>query len=149
MQRLAYQKKLSHCWHGPYRLVQQLSPVTFNICTADNQLLSTPVHVDRFKIFYDPADRPMQPPVDLELEHALVLHESELPRDSIIPSQIQAPLPASQPGDNFYPIEKVLKHRIGKGTIESLVKWQDFSSKHNSWIPTSSIVDLTQTTDKK
>ena len=80
--------------------MQQFSPVTFKIRTADNRLLlPTPVHVDRSKIFYDPVDRPIKPPVDLEFEHDLVLHESELPADSITPSQIQAKPPASQPDD--------------------------------------------------
>ena len=83
----------------------------------------------------------MKPTVDLEFEHDLVLHESELPADSITPSQIQAKPPASQPDDNFSPIEKVLKRSIRKDAEESSVKWQGFSSKHDSWIPTSSVID--------
>ena len=38
-------KKLLHNWHGPYRLVEQLSPVNFKLRTRDNRLLPTPVHV--------------------------------------------------------------------------------------------------------
>ena len=57
----------------------------------------------------------MQPPVDFEFEHDLVVHESELPPDGLTPSQIPASPPASQPDDNFYPIGKVLKRRIRKG----------------------------------
>ena len=72
--------------------MQQLSFVILKICIADDPL-STPIHVDRFKIFYDLADLPMQPQVNLEFEH---------------------------------------ERRIGKGTEESFVNWQGFSSKHNS-----------------
>ena len=66
--------------------------------------------------------------VDLEFEYDPVLHDSELPHDSITPSQIQAlaPPPASQPDNSFYAIEKVLKRRIRKGTEECFVSGKVF-----------------------
>ena len=54
-------KKLIHCWHGPYRLVEQLSPVTINVRTMANRLLPYAVHVNRFKPYIDPLARPLDP----------------------------------------------------------------------------------------
>ena len=146
--KLGFSKKLLYRWHRPYRLVDQLSPVNFKVKTADNQLLSTPVHVDCFKPYCDPNDRPLDVPVDLDIDFDLLLDENDLPADSFEPSQIQAPPPASQSkGDPLYLIEQVLKCRTRKGIEECFVKWQGFSSKHNSWIPSSSIVDHPEPTE--
>ena len=43
---------------------------------------------------------------------------------------------------DVYRIEKVLKTRKRRGVEESLVKWENFSDKHNKWIPSSSIINL-------
>ena len=118
--------------------------------TADNRLLSTPVHVDRLKPNCDPNDRPLDVPVDLDIDFNLQLDENDLPADTFEPSQIQTPPPASQSKDDhdpLYPIEQVSKRQTRKGIEECFVKWQDFSSKHNSWIPSSSIVDHTEPTE--
>ena len=63
--KVGLSKKLLHCWHGPYRLVEKLSPVTFKLQTSDNRLLPCAVHVNRFKPYYDPEIRPFDTPVDL------------------------------------------------------------------------------------
>ena len=132
-----FSKKLLYRWYGPYRLVEQLPPVNFKVKTADNRLLSTPVHVDHLKPYCDPNDRPLDMPVDLDVDF-----------DLLLPSQIQAPPPASQSKDNpLYLIEQVLKRRTINGIEECFVKWQGFSLKHNSWIPSSSIVDHTEPTE--
>ena len=141
-----FSKKLLYRWHGPYRLVEQLSPV--RVKTSDNQLLSTPVHVDRLKPYCDPNDRPLDVPVDLDIDFDLLLDENDLPADSFEPSQIQAPPPASQSKDDpLYPIEQVLKRRTGKGIEECFAKRQGFSSTRNSWTSSSSIVDHTKPTE--
>ena len=55
-------RKLMHSWHGPYRLVHKLTPVTFELRTQTNKLLKAPVHVNRMKPFGDPTDRPVGEP---------------------------------------------------------------------------------------
>ena len=76
-------KKLSHNFHGPYRIVHKLSPVHFRLRTLDNRVVSVPVHANRLKPFYDPADRPIGPlpPVD---DTSPDLAESDLPSDSFV-----------------------------------------------------------------
>ena len=77
-------KKLSHNFHGPYRIVTKLSPVHFRLCTLDNRVVSVPVHANRLKPFYDPADRPIDPlqPID---DSSPDLAESDMPSDSFAP----------------------------------------------------------------
>ena len=75
-------KKLLYKWHGPFRIVKQLSPVNFQLRTQANRLLSAPVHVNRMKLYFDPDGRPTHSP-DVDIEHDdLMLDESELPEDS-------------------------------------------------------------------
>ena len=49
--RKGLSKKLLHRWHGPYRIVKQLSPVNFKLRNAANRLVATPVHVNRMKLY--------------------------------------------------------------------------------------------------
>ena len=42
-------KKLAHNYHGPYRIVQFLSPVHCILRAVDNRRVSTMVHVSRLK----------------------------------------------------------------------------------------------------
>ena len=87
-------------------------------------------------------------PVDLDIDFDLPLDENDFPADNFEPSQIQAPPSTSQSKDDLlYPIEQVIKRRTRKGIKECSVKWQGFSSKHSSWIPSSSIVDHTDPTE--
>ena len=44
-------KKLLHNYHGPYRVVERLSPVHFRLRTCSNQPVSTIVHANRMKHF--------------------------------------------------------------------------------------------------
>ena len=71
-------RKLFHNWHGPFRIVKKLSPVNFQLKNAANRLVSTPVHVNRLKPFYDQNDRPIQPPIE-DPEQADSLSEVDLP----------------------------------------------------------------------
>ena len=52
-------KKLKHLWHGPYRVIDQLSPVHFQLVTCDNRKVTTKVHANCMKLFYDRSDRPI------------------------------------------------------------------------------------------
>ena len=76
-------KKLCHNYHGPYRIVAKLSPVHFRLRTLDNRVVSVPVHANRVKPYYDPADRPIVPP-DIE-DSSPDLSESDMPSSSFGP----------------------------------------------------------------
>ena len=61
--RKGLSKKSAHNYHGPYRIVSQLSPVHFKLRTMDNCLVSVPVHANQMKLYYDPTDRPVRVPI--------------------------------------------------------------------------------------
>ena len=42
--RKGLSKKLLHHWHGPHRIMKQLSPVNFELRNSANRLVATPVH---------------------------------------------------------------------------------------------------------
>ena len=44
--------------------------------------------------------------------------------------------------DDVYRVEKILKRKKVSGKKMVLVKWLGYDSKHNSWIPESSIQDI-------
>ena len=78
--RKGLSKKLSHNFHGPYRVVSKLSPVHFRLRTLDNRPVSVPVHANRMKLYCDPSTRPVEPP--LIEQYSPDLADSDLPDDS-------------------------------------------------------------------
>lgn len=78
--RRGLSKKLSHNWHGPYRIVEFLSPAHCILCAVDNSRVSSTVHVTRLIRYVDPADRPTRQPLTDVDEPFLA--ESDLPPDS-------------------------------------------------------------------
>ena len=75
-------KKLSHNYHGPYRIVSKLSPVHFCLHTLDNRPVLVPVHANRLKLYCDPSQRPVEPP-DVR-PPSLDLADSDLQTDSYV-----------------------------------------------------------------
>ena len=80
--RKGLSKKLSHNYHGPYRIVSKLSPVHFRLRTLDNRPVSVPVHANRLKLYCDPSERPVEPP-DVR-PPSPDLADSDLPTDSFV-----------------------------------------------------------------
>lgn len=73
-------RKLLHLWHGPYRLVEQMSPVHFFVRTENNSRAKFAVHVNRMKPYVSPDDRPINPPDEEPDEPYLDI--SDIPEDS-------------------------------------------------------------------
>ena len=73
-------KKLLHNWFGPYRIVEQSSPVHSRLRTENNKQVAFSVHANRRKPFFDPASRPIDPPL-LDDPSEPYLEESEMPED--------------------------------------------------------------------
>ena len=78
-------KKLAHNWHGPYRIVEFLSPVHCVLRAVDNHCVSATVHVTRMKRYVDPADTPTREPIT-ELDEPF-LDDKDLPPDSFSSAQ--------------------------------------------------------------
>ena len=91
--RKGLSKKLAHNWHGPYRIVQFLSPVHCILRALDNRRVSTTVHVSRLKHYFSPDTRPIRQPT--ELVDDAYLQEGDLPADSFLQPDVE--VPASDP----------------------------------------------------
>jgi len=164
--RKGLSKKLAHNYHGPYRIVEFLSPVHCVLRAMDNRRVSTTVHVARMKRYVDPASRPIrQLPDDINEPYLL---DSDLPDDSFSGAQVpsaDAPdqIPelldysdsedddnvsnaeesdddADQP-DDIYTAEEIVKQRLRNGKPEYLIQWLSFPASHNAWESAENIFD--------
>ena len=159
-------KKLLHRWHGPYRISKQLSLVHYQLSTCDNRRLTTKVHANRLKLYYDRADRPIDEPV-LDITDPLLPIE-DFPTDSlandqsastvgppILPPTAQpqkaTPVPDSTqsvtveptpplPSDVFS-AERLIAVRARGGQRQYLVKWAGYPASCNTWEPEGNILD--------
>ena len=166
--RKGLSKKLAHNWHGPFRIVEFLSPVHCILRAVDNRRVTTTVHVSRLKRYIDPSDRPTRVPVtDVDDPY---LADVDLPDDSFAPEQQtsepapensgeQVPVPphsvevvpdeessahSAEPlvfADDVYPAEKIVRHRFRNGQPQFLVKWLGFPNSHNTWENRENILD--------
>lgn len=160
--RKGLSRKLLHTWHGPYRIIKKLSPAHYLLRTATNNRVTTTVHVNRMKPYFDPNDRPIQGPPDDDI-HAPYLAEHDLPDDSFHPetpatSRGDQPTPApadttgpsadsnqssADPLDdpNVFLVDRILKMRNNQGKHEYFIKWKGYSSRHNTWEPEENILN--------
>ena len=84
-QRRIYQRNLYN-WFGPYRIVEQSSPVHYRLRSKNNKKVIFAVHANGIKPFVDPALRPIEPPSDDDLSEPY-LDESGIPADSFEPGE--------------------------------------------------------------
>ncbi len=114
-------KKLLHRWLGPYRIVQRLSPVTFQLRNSANRLVAAPVLVNCIKPFYDANDRPVEPPSEA-IDQDFTLKEDEIPEDSF---QTTSDSPAHNRQDGTPEID-VTPHDESNLTIQVSIKLSEF-----------------------
>ena len=50
-------------------------------------------------------------------------------------SKVKPPTEFNEEGDEIGEIEKIVGHKLMRGDTYYLVKWKDFSSRHNTWEP--------------
>ena len=74
--RRGLSKKIAHNYHGPYCIIEFLSPVHCVLRAMDNRRVSTTVHVARMKRYIDPTSQPTR---DLDEPYLL---DSDLSEDS-------------------------------------------------------------------
>jgi len=157
--RKGLSKKLAHNYHGPYRIVEFLSPVHCVLRAMDNSRVSTTVHVVRMKRCVNPASCPIRQLPDYIDEPYLL--DSDLPDDSFAsahvpsadaPDQIPEVIDCSdsedddtasnaEESDDIYTAEEIVKQRLRNGKPEYLIKWLGFPASHNTWEPTENILD--------
>lgn len=153
-------KKLLHRWHGPYRIIEKLSPVHYKLRTLTNKPVETTIHANRLKFYFDPNDRPIAPPPhDVPAEP--YLQPEDIPEDSFDQT-------TNEPHDNdrnssnkiensdeqtfdsesdpiidneiIYNAEKILKQRVRNGKTEYLVKWANYPVSQATWEPPENLL---------
>lgn len=155
-------KELLSKWNGPFRICRKFSPVHHQVRTCDNRLVATTVRANRLKHFYNPADRPILPPAEDNLDD-LPFDTSVLPADSrdsedpkttndanAVPNKDVSTSVYSTPVDSpdllnepdVHRTEKILKSRRRNGKIQYLVIWSNYPSSENTWEPEENILDL-------
>jgi len=95
-----------HCkWAGPYYITQVCPKHTFRLrhCSTNKEVKSL-VNARRLKHYYDPADRPTNPPLDLGHDDA-ELDPEEIP-DPVQPEMPQPRDPQPQPNVPARPVEQ-------------------------------------------
>lgn len=124
-------------------------------------MIATTVHANRMKPFYDPSDRPIQPPTDDPANEPFLV-ASELPDDSftqdnstpLVPTNSdQAPeandnsnsTPVDSPDSlaelDVYAAERILRSRHKNGKVQYLVKWVGYTASQSTWEPEENILD--------
>lgn len=112
--RKGMSKKLAHNWHGPFRIVQFLSPVDCILRSVDNRRVLTTVHVSRLKRYVSPDTRPIrQPPENVDESY---LTEDDLPPYSFLSADTD-PVPGTDGSAeaNVQPEQSIIQPSANQG----------------------------------
>lgn len=141
--------KLMHPWHGPYRIVEILSPLNVKIRALNGRVIKQAVHVTRLKKYNSPEypreDVPMLPEEDNfnldeeiaeedipEKEESTKTKEKEVPHQE---NSMEVDIEGDNEDSQEYEVEAIVNHRFRNGNKEYLVKWKNFSDYKNTWEP--------------
>jgi ribonuclease HI len=119
-------KKLAHKWHGPFTILERVSPAIYKLdVVRENRRIFPLLHIARLKLYVGEFDRPSMelrepPPIDLD--------EAILPEDSWEPDEEH----------DEYEVEEIIdmRHirvtRSARRRREYLVKWKGY--EETSWV---------------
>ena len=60
-------KKLRCLWHGPFHLIEQITPVSFKVANLQGKLQKSSIHVNRMKQYFTYDDPPTNSPLTITL----------------------------------------------------------------------------------
>lgn len=114
-------KKLSPRYVGPFKILKQITPVSFRLELPTNYRISPTFHVSLLK----PAGGPGG-----ELEEG---------------ARLQNPPPILVDGEEAYRVHKLLDSRRRGGTLQYLADWEGYGPEERSWVRAGDILDPTLT----
>ncbi|KAL0173996.1 hypothetical protein M9458_029964, partial [Cirrhinus mrigala] len=117
-------KKLSPRYVGPFKIIRQITPVSFRLELPAEYRISPTFHVSLLK----PAGRP---------EEREILDETAL----------QRPAPLIIDGEEAYRVNTILDSRCRNGRLQYLVDWEDYGPEERSWVPAEDILEPSLTAD--
>ena len=132
--RKGLSSKLTHNWHGPFRILAKKSPVNYLLDSNDERSYSHVVHVNRLKPCISPDIRPEQDlPDDFDdqpdEENVLRENEQDISERDGEDEQDPAELAVKAIVD-----KKIVKNRSGRRQTLYLVQWED-EDIEPSWEP--------------
>jgi hypothetical protein len=96
---------------GPFRIMAQVSPVTFKLALPSTLRVHPVFHVSLLRPYHTPG-----------------------------PEQSRAAQPAPIfEDDNQWRVETLLAKRVVRGTTQYLVRWEGFGPEDDSWVPSRDI----------
>ncbi|KAL0152827.1 hypothetical protein M9458_051867, partial [Cirrhinus mrigala] len=117
-------KKLSPRYVGPFRIIRQITPVSFKLELPAEYRISTTFHVSLLKPAGDPGG----------VENL----------EEIAP---QMPPPLIIDSEEAYRVNTLLDSRRRRGNLQYLVDWEGFGPEERSWVPAEDILDPSLTAD--
>ncbi|KAL0176934.1 hypothetical protein M9458_029264, partial [Cirrhinus mrigala] len=117
-------KKLSPRYVGPFKIIKQITPVSFRLQLPPEYRISPTFHVSLFK--------PAGPPEGVE---------------NLDETASQGPPPIIIDGEEVYRVNSILDSRRRRGRLEYLVDWEGFGPEERSWVASGDILDPSLTTD--
>ncbi|KAL0190943.1 hypothetical protein M9458_013641, partial [Cirrhinus mrigala] len=117
-------KKLSPRYVGPFKIIRQITPVSFRLELPPEYRISPTFHMSLLK----PAGRP----------------EGGENLEGTAP---QGPAPLIIDGEEVYRVSTILDSRRRRGRLQYLVDWEDYGPEERSWVPAEDILDPALTAD--
>ncbi|KAL0195242.1 hypothetical protein M9458_008814 [Cirrhinus mrigala] len=117
-------KKLSPRYVGPFKIVKQITPVSFRLQLPADYRISPTFHVSLLKPAGDP--------------------EGVENLDETAP---RGPPPTIIDGEEVYQVNTILDSRRRRGHLQYLVDWEGFGPEERSWVAAGDILDPSLTTD--
>ncbi|KAL0150331.1 hypothetical protein M9458_054333 [Cirrhinus mrigala] len=117
-------KKLSPRYVGPFKIIRQITPVSYRLELPAEYRISPTFHVSLFK----PADEPSGV-------------------ENLEGTASQGPAPIVVDGEEVYRVNTILDSRRRRGQLQYLVDWEGFGPEERSWVASGDILDPSLTTD--
>ncbi len=123
-------KKLSPRFVGPYKILRQITPVSFRLALPRHLRISPTFHVSLLK--------PATPPTEEE--------RGDSSRPSSQSNAVQTSQAIVVEGEEAYHVHQLLDSRRRGGHLQYLVDWEGCSPEERSWVNSRDILDpmLTQ-----